>query len=52
MTQTIHSTVTSQKFPLATDAEGSVQKSLFLQKLCPARAIEILKSAFIIEDLM
>lgn len=52
MTQTIHFNVTSQKSPLATDAEGSVQKSLFLQKRCPARAIEILKRAFIMEDLM
>lgn len=47
MTQTIHFNVTSQKSPLATDAEGSVQKSLFLQTLCPAGAIEILQRAFI-----
>lgn len=52
MTQTIHFNVTSKMSPLATDAEGSVQKSPFLQKLCPARAIEILKRAFIMEDLM
>lgn len=52
MTQSIHFTVTSQKSPLATDAEGSVQKSLFLQKLWLATAIEILKCAFIMEDLM
>ena len=52
MTRAIHSTVTSQKSPLATEAEGSAAKEPISADALAAWAIEILKRAFSMGDLM
>lgn len=52
MTQAILSTVTSQKSPLATEAEGSATKEPISADALLAWAIEIPQSAFSMGDLM
>lgn len=52
MTRTIHSTIASQKSPLATKAEGSATKEPISADALRAWAIEILKSAFSVVGLM